>query len=108
MLKQPKVVSAESTELLGDLHPLVEQLGSTQGLVTIRSVSDTLNLAKVDNHGALLRFLDAYQTQVLVPYELPAIQRAFRHASRNETRELIALDQQIGKEPLLVPFASAS
>ena len=108
MLKQTKVASAESTELLGDLHPLVEQLGTSQGLVTLASAADTLNLARVDTHGALLRFLEAYQSQVLIPFELPAIQRAFRHASRNETRELIALDQQIALEPMLIPFAGAS
>src|SRR6185369_5258799 len=44
----------------------------------------------------------------LIPYELPAIQRAFRHASRNETRELIAADQQMAREPMLAPFAGAS
>lgn len=108
MLKQIKTGTAESTELLGDLHPLVEQLGTSQGLVTLSTVSDTLNLARVDTHAALLRFLEAYQAQVLIPFELPAIQRAFRHASRNETRELIAADQQIAREPLLSPFASAS
>ena len=108
MLKQTKAASAESTELLGDLHPLVEQLGSAQGLVTLGTVSDTLNLARVGTHAALLRFLEAYQAQVLIPFELPAIQRAFRHASRNETRELVALDQLIAREPMLAPFAGAS
>ena len=29
---------------------------------------------------ALLHFLEAYQSQILIPFELPAIQRAFRHA----------------------------
>ena len=108
MLKQTKVATAESTELLGDLHPLVEQLGSSQGLVTLSAATDSLNLSRVDTHAALLRFLEAYQTQVLIPYELPAIQRAFRHASRNETRELIAVDQQMAREPMLAPFAAPS
>ena len=43
-----------------------------------------------------------------MPHELPAIQTAFTHASRNEVRELIAFDQQLAGEPMLREFASAS
>ena len=43
-----------------------------------------------------------------MPIELPAIQRAFLHASRNQTRELIAFDQGLAAEPLLRDFAAAS
>jgi urease accessory protein UreF len=62
----------------------------------------------VDSVPGLLRFLEAYQSQILIPHELPAIQRAFRHASRNETRELIAFDRQLIEEPALKSFAGAS
>jgi urease accessory protein UreF len=97
-----------TTELLGDWHPLVHQLGSTEGLVTLSTASHWLHLKKVDDLDTLRCFLEAYQSQILIPFELPAIQRAFRHASRNETRELIAFDQQISEERLIQPFASAS
>lgn len=97
-----------TTELLGDWHPLVQQLGSTEGLVTLSTASHWLRLKKVDDLSTLQGFLEAYQSQVLIPFELPAIQRAFRHASRNETRELIAFDQEIGGEQLIQPFVSAS
>ena len=53
-------------------------------------------------------FLRAYLKQRLVPLEWPAIQRAFNHASRNETRELIALDQEVSRHPALSESASAS
>lgn len=105
MLRQ---TNPETTELLGDWHPLVQQLGSAEGLVALSTASHSLQLSNVDSHRSLLRFLEAYQSQVLIPYELPAIQRAFRHASRNETRELIAFDQEIAAEPVLKPFANAS
>jgi urease accessory protein UreF len=107
MFNQPQP-QPESTELLGDWHPLVQQLGTSQGLVSLSTVSHSLQLNHVTDPASLRQFLEAYQTHILVPYELPAIQRAFRHASRNETRELVSFDQEIAREPLLAPFASAS
>src|SRR6185436_8801603 len=98
----------ESTELLGDLHPLVQQLGSAEGLVTLSTASHSLQLRNVESIPALLHFLETYQAQILIPFELPAIQRAFRHASRNEARELISFDQALGAEPVLKPFGQAS
>ena len=105
MLKQPH---PDSSELLGDWHPLVQQLGSTDGLVSFSTASQSLRLKNITSTETLLRFLEAYQSQILIPFELPAIQRAFRHASRNETRELVAFDQEIAAEPILLPFANAS
>lgn len=105
MLKQPH---PETSELLGDWHPLVQQLGSTEGLVSLSTASQSLRLRNITSTETLLRFLEAYQSQVLIPYELPAIQRAFRHACRNETRELVAFDQDIAAEAALRPFANAS
>jgi len=100
--------NSEATELLGEWHPLVQQLGSTDGLIALSTASHSLRLKNVESVPALQRFLEAYQSQILIPFELPAIQRAFRHASRNETRELIAFDEELGAERLLEPFASAS
>jgi len=105
MLRQTNL---ETTELLGDWHPLVQQLGSTEGLIALSTASHSLQLNHVDSVPTLLRFLEAYQSQILIPHELPAIQRAYRHASRNETRELIACDQLVATEPILKPFADAS
>src|SRR6187402_253608 len=96
MLNQPQ---PESTELLGDWHPLVQQLGSSEGLITLSTASHSLRLNNVTDVRSLRQFLEAYQSHILIPYELPAIQRAFRHASRNETRELIAFDNEVDQEP---------
>lgn len=105
MLRQK---NQETTELLGDWHPLAQQLGSAEGLVTLSTASHSLQLSNVDSVPSLVGFLEAYQSQILIPCELPAIQRAYRHASRNETRELVAFDQEQAAEPGLKPFAAAS
>lgn len=101
-------INPETTELLGDWHPLVQQLGSAEGLVTLSTASHSLQLNNVDSVSSLVTFLETYQSQILIPHELPAIQRAYRHASRNETRELVAFDQELANEPALKLFASAS
>ena len=108
MLSQTNPAVPEAVELLGDFHPLMAQLGSMEGLVTLSAVSRSLRLRQVDSVKTLQLFLEAYQTHILIPFELPAIQRAFLHATRYEPRELIAYDQQIATEPLWRELASAS
>lgn len=98
----------EAEEQLGQWHPLVEQLGSSECLVPLGSASAALRLPRITHRSSLQSFLESYKSQILIPLELPAILRAYRHASRNETRELIAFDQQIAHEPAPEPFATAS
>ena len=104
MVKQSQLALSDAAEWLGDWHPLAEQLGSTDGLVELGSVSASLRLAPVHNLPSLRRFLRAY----LLPHELPAIQRAHGHAARHEVRELVAFDHSLAGEPILQAFASAS
>jgi urease accessory protein UreF len=101
-------VNTDATELLGDWHPLVQQLSSSEGLIALSTASHSLRLKNVSSVKTLRGFLEAYQSQILIPLELPAIQRGFLHACRNETRELIAFDQQLHLERPLQAFASAS
>ncbi len=108
MVTQTQLALNDAAEWLGDWHPLAEQLGSTDGLVTLGSVSATLRRAPVHSLASLGQFLRDYQTRILLPFELPAIQRAYGHASRHEVRELIALDQDLAAQPLLQAFAAAS
>ena len=105
---QTQLAPSSAAELAGDLAPLVAQLGSPAGLATLGAVSALLQCPGIDDHASLARFLGVYRDQLLVPVELPAIFRAWRHASRFECRELIALDQQLAQEPMLRPFAVAS
>jgi len=108
MVKQTQVALSDAAEWLGDWHPLAEQLGSTDGLVTLSSVSASLRLVPVHNLPSLRQFLRHYQSQILLPFELPAIRNAHGHASHHEVRELVALDQSLAEQPILSEFAAAS
>ncbi len=108
MVKQTQLALSDPAEWLGDWHPLAEQLGSADGLVTLGSAAALLRLAPVRNVSSLQRFLKQYQSKILIPFELPAIQAAHGHAMLNELRELVAFDCQLAGEPLLVTFAAAS
>jgi urease accessory protein UreF len=92
----------------GRLHPLTEQLGSADGLVALGSAAVWLRLAPVHDFESLEHFLRAYQSQVLFPFELPAILAAQGHTARRELRELVALDQLLAGAPIQRDMASAS
>jgi urease accessory protein UreF len=108
MVKQTQVSLSDAAEWLGDWHPLAEQLGSAEGLVALGSIALLLRLPPVQDRPSLRQFLHRYHSRLLVPFELPAIQAAHGHAERNELRELVALDRELAREPVLQSFASAS
>jgi urease accessory protein UreF len=108
MVMQTQLALSDAAEWLGDWHPLAEQLGSTEGLASLGSVSALLHLVPVHNVPSLRHFLRNYQSQILFPLELPAIQAAHGHATRHELRELVALDRGLAEQPMLKDFASAS
>ena len=108
MVMQTQLALSDAAEWLGDWHPLAEQLGSTNGLVTLGSVSASLRLVPVHNVPSLRHFLRNYQSQILLPFELPAIQSAHGHATRHEVRELVALDRRMEGQRVLSEFADAS
>ena len=104
---QPQLTQ-DPAEWLGDAHPLVEQLGSADGLASLQALADSLCAQPVASQSALREFLRAYHQRVLLPHELPAIRTAFGHASRHEVRELVAFDQKLSREPALADLAEAS
>jgi urease accessory protein UreF len=108
MVKQTQLYPNEPAQWLGDLHPLAEQLGSADGLMSLASALAPLQLGPVHNISSLRKFLHRYQQRILFPFELPAIKAAYEHALKGETRELIALDQRLGTKGLLKEFSSAS
>jgi urease accessory protein UreF len=108
MTTSTQLALSDPAEWLGDWHPLAEQLGATDGLVALGSVSARLRLSPVRDLASLRGFLRQYQARMLVPVELPAIQLAQGHAARNELRELVAFDQRLAREPMLAEFAAAS
>jgi len=95
----------DPAEWLGDWHPLAEQLGSADGLVALGSVSSLLRVRPVQNVSSLRELLRDYHGKILFPFELPAIESAHGHATRNELRELVALDCRLAAEPILQQFA---
>jgi urease accessory protein UreF len=105
---RPQLALSDAAEWLGDWHPLAEQLGSADGLVTLGSVSSLLRLPPVRDLASLRRFLRDYQNHILVPFEFPAIEAAYSHAQRQELSELIELDQRLADEPMLRYFAEPS
>jgi len=98
----------EPADWLGDWHPLVEQLGSANGLVALSQITSVLDTRPVHDTVTLRAFLREYHRQVLVPIELPAIQRAYDHANHQELRELIAFDRELAEKEILKPFAEPS
>ena len=107
MWPQPQL-RQDAAEWLGDAHPLVEQLGSADGLASLHALADSLRARPVANLPALRDFLLLYRERILLPHELPAIRTAFGHVSRNELHELIAFDQHLAGEPALREFSGAS
>lgn len=95
-------------EFFGDAAPLVEQIGSAEGLAALGAAVSSQPFRRVMDLASLRRFLFDYRSQILLPLELPAICRAHAHASRCEIRELIELDRRLAREPLLENFATAS
>ena len=108
MFSDTQLALTDAAEWLGDWHPLAEQLGSSDGLVELGSVSSLLEVRPVHDSRSLRAFLLKYQQRILLPAELPAIQSAHGHAARHEVRELIALDQRLGHEEVLKTFAEPS
>lgn len=108
MRKQLQHARGEPAEWLGDWHPLVEQLGSANGLVALSEASASLETAPVRDLPSLRHFLHDYQQQVLLTLELPSIQRAFDHACRHEVRELVEFDRQLAPQLEAKSFANAS
>jgi len=101
-------LAQDAAEWLGDAHPLVEQLGSADGLVSLHALAGSLVARPIVTLAALRDFLFCYQDQILLAHELPAIRDAYAHAAHQHVRELVALDQQLSGDPTLRQFASAS
>lgn len=108
MLQLHSETFLEPVEWLGSCHPLVEQLGSASAAGLLGSESAVLRARPVTTPGELREFLHDYQRRLLFPLELPVIRRAWRHAGRNELRELLRFDRELAAEPRLQAFAAAS
>jgi urease accessory protein UreF len=93
-----ELTAPDGSGLLGDVHALLEQLGSSA------TTLPTQTAAMPPSFAAVRQFLHHYKRDVLIKQEWPAICRAYHHVSHNECHELIALDESLGG----APFADAS
>ena len=87
---------------------MASQLGGTESLEALSLASTSAGSARITSLPELERFLADYTTQSLIPHELPAVARAYFHTARGQARELIALDQEMGRVPMLQAFSQAS
>lgn len=108
MVDGKQLALRDAAEWLGDWHPLAEQLGSADGLVTMGAVTALLSLPPVHNLSSFRDFMRGYQSRILIPFEMPSIQTAHEYAANHGVRELVALDQRLAEEPLLRLFAEPS
>jgi urease accessory protein UreF len=108
MTVEKNIASSSPAELLGDPHPLLEQLGAHEEVAVTSAVAHAVEFRRVSDLPSLRNFLDAYRADVLVPVELPTIVRAYQHAARGEANELIALDEKLASEASIQRFALAS
>ena len=109
MVKQTQLALSDAAEWLGDWHPLAEQLGSTDGLVTLGSVSASLRLAPVHNLPSLRHFL----RELPVPNP-PARSNCRPSSAPTATRRATKCanwsrsTSSLAGEPILSDFAAAS
>jgi urease accessory protein UreF len=107
MPPETNLALSQAKNLFGDIHSLLEQIGSPDGLErTVAPVA--LRLDGVKGLAGLKKFLENYRKQILIPIELPLVCDGYIHASRNEFSELIERDHQAAKETQPSPFALAS
>jgi len=96
----------EAELLLAEFSALLRRLGAPDGFPG--GLAARLPPGGIRAGDGLHDFLEGYQTQILVPLEMPAIIRARSQAARGHLRELIALDRELDTQPVLPAFASAS
>jgi urease accessory protein UreF len=105
---EAKGLAPESGALAGDLHPLLAQVGLADGLLDLSAAAQSLRQPRVETRQGLVSFLRAYYHELLLPCELPAICRAYAHATRSQALELVSLDQEVGNQARPRDLAQAS
>lgn len=108
MQPQAQTATLIASDFSGDFRSLLAQLGSPAGRLDSVVPSELAGDAPILDVAGLREFLRQYRERLLGPVELPAIHRAFGHASRREARELVAYDREISSEAMPTSFASAS
>lgn len=91
MTRDSQLARVVPVEFGGRLNGLLRQLGSSWGLVAFEAATAAGHAEAAPDRAALARRTLRFQEVVLRRHELPALHRAFSHAQRGQTRELIGL-----------------
>lgn len=105
MIHNADILPDEATALAGDLRGLLNQLGEAEQVFPTAAFPVFPRVIDLESLHAFLRI---YQSEILLPLELPTILQAYQYSCSNEARELIALDQRLSQDSRLQPFAAAS
>jgi urease accessory protein UreF len=108
MLDQKSELPRSASEIVGDLSALLEQLGAADGFGRTPLEAACSSSVRIESLFALREFVEHYTSQVLIPHELPAVARAYQHATKYQIRELLNFDLELGREPFLEQFRRAS
>jgi urease accessory protein UreF len=108
MLDQETQLPHSASEVVGDLGALLEQLGAAEGFGLAPIEAARCASKKIDSLPDLRRFLHQYTAGVLILHELPAVARAYYHATHYQVRELLNYDRQLDLEGLPGQFSRAS
>lgn len=98
---------SQTEALLGDLTPLLEQIGSPAGMSALASTS-AFPRTRISSLPEFEQFLSNYTSEVLARVDIPVIEDAYRMTSNNQLRELIARDVQLAENSHVKRFAAAS
>jgi urease accessory protein UreF len=91
-----------------DTRALAQQLGSAEELTTLSPHAFSQDLTRIHSLPVLRDFLLNYKDNTLALHEFDHIYMAWSHATRNELRELIELDNRISADPAWKPFMASS
>jgi urease accessory protein UreF len=91
-----------------DTRALAQQLGSAEELTSLSPHAFSHHLTRIHSLPALRDFLFEYKERTLALSEFQHIYAAWSHASKNELRELIELDNSIAVDPNWKPFMTSS
>lgn len=105
----PKTESSDSTQpLAGRPFSQLDFSGDAVDMAVWAQISRQLEFPTFTNGEGLTQFLALYQENVLQAVEFPAILKAWHLTQHGHARDLIALDQELGKNPCIAAFARAS
>lgn len=107
-MSKPKHIAIAPAGEYENPRGLAERLGSAQELTSLSHSAYAHQLTRIHSLPALREFLERYRDEVLAPHELRCIARAAEYAGQNHLKELLALDEELGRSEQVQEFQLAS